>query len=85
LGIQQTFNVGVLSNIGASMTDSSIPTFVWETYEVGCNTLNLGYKNFFAHIHKFRCYSSLHIFPDLLLLFSIEEEWLFLIVNVIII
>jgi hypothetical protein len=50
-----------------------------------CNTLNLGYKNFFAHIHKFRCYSSLHIFSDLLLLFSIEEEWLFLIVNVIII
>jgi hypothetical protein len=50
-----------------------------------CNTLNLGYKNFFAHIHKFRCYSSLHTFLNLLLLFSIEEEWLFLIVNVIII
>jgi hypothetical protein len=37
--------------------------------EVTCNTLNLGYKNFFAHTHKFRCYSSLHIFPNLLLLF----------------
>jgi hypothetical protein len=55
------------------------------TLVCNCNTLNLGYKNFFAHIHKFRCYSSLHIFSDLLLLFSIEEEWLFLIVDVIII
>jgi hypothetical protein len=50
-----------------------------------CNTLNLGYKNFFARIHKFRCYFSLHIFPNLLLLLFIEEEWLFLSVKVIII